>query len=616
MIRKKLILAVSIGAFIGIILATLMAYAKFSIHGKIAPGTRVASINVSYLKISEAREILQKEVDKYFAAPIKITFQGKTNMFNPKTLGLNILLEETVNEINITNANKIGLTELLNFSNSEDKNLELIATIDHEKFNAKLENQYKFSTLEPKSATFYFDENSKLAIREEQNGLAIDYEALASELKDSAKNLETNSIEITPYKKEPTVKEEDLIAQEEQIKEMLRHEFALIDPIYSDDWYLKLTDHLDWIQFVEKQKIQVPYFGETILDTPSAAFPGGNYVAIEIDQEKLNQYVDAEISKWLDRPAEPVKIYKNEEGKVVIEGKGSDGLKVQRKLLKESIEIAVANKIKNVPIPVIKIEPDLDIAQDLQALGIKERLAIGHSSYYKSPSNRVHNIKTGAGKFNGALIAPGETFSFNTTLGPVEGYTGYKKELVIKEEGTIPEYGGGICQVSTTVFRAAILAGLPIVERNEHSYAVSYYSQVMGHGLDATIYLGGADLRFSNDTGNSILIQTYVENDYELYIVFYGTSDGRKVELEGPYLSNYHNPGPTVYVDTDKLLKGETKQVEKPHTGFNALWYRYITDKNGTTTKESIATHYRAIPAKIQVGTRVETLSTLPPPET
>lgn len=607
MTKRKLILAVSIGAFIGIILATLLAYAKFSIHGKIAPGTYMANVDISYLKISEAREILQKEVDKYFATPIKITFRGNTKNFDPKDLGLNILVEETVDEIDITDANKIGLTELFRFSNSEDKNLELIATIDHGKLNTGLENQYKFSDLEPKSATFYFDENSKLAIREGQDGLAMDYEILANEFKESAKNLETKSFEITPTQKEPTVKKEDLIAQEEQIKEMLRHEFALIDPIYSDDWYLKLTDHLDWVQFVEKQKVQVPYFGETILDVPSAAFPGGNYIAIEINQEKLNQYIDAEISKWLDRPAEPVKIYKNEEGKVIIEGKGSDGLKVQRKLLKESIEIAVANKIKNVPIPVIKIQPDLDIAQDLKDLGIKERLAIGHSSYYKSPPNRVHNIKTGAGKFNGVLMAPGETFSFNNTLGPVEAYTGYKKELVIKAEGTIPEYGGGICQVSTTVFRAAMLAGLPIVERNEHSYAVSYYSQVMGHGMDATIYLGGADLRFSNDTENHILMQTYVENDYELYIVFYGTPDGRKVELEGPYLSNYHNPGPTVYVDTDDLPVGETKQVEKPHTGFKALWYRYITDKNGNTTKEQIETNYRAIPAKILVGTRVET---------
>ena len=193
-------------------------------------------------------------------------------------------------------------------------------------------------------------------------------------------------------------------------------------------------------------------------------------------------------------------------------------------------------------------------------------------------------------------------FSFNQNLGAVDGRNGYKKELVIKKEGTIPEYGGGICQVSTTMFRSVLFGGLPVVERNEHSYAVRYYSQVLGDGLDATIYLGGADLKFENNTEQHILIQTFTESDYELYIVFYGTPDGRDVELEGPYLSNYHYPGPTVYIDTDKIAEGQTKQVEKPHTGFNVLWYRHLTDKDGNKTSEPVETRYRAIPAKIWVG--------------
>ena len=153
------------------------------------------------------------------------------------------------------------------------------------------------------------------------------------------------------------------------------------------------------------------------------------------------------------------------------------------------------------------------------------------------------------------------------------------------------------------MYRAALLSGLPIVERNEHSYAVSYYSQILGHGLDATIYLGGSDLRFENNTENHILIQTYVENDYELYIVFYGTDDGRKTELEGPFLSNYHRPGPTMYIDTSSLYVGETKQVEKPHTGFKAIWYRHLELADGSKLTEEIETNYQAVPAKIWVGT-------------
>jgi vancomycin resistance protein YoaR len=384
----------------------------------------------------------------------------------------------------------------------------------------------------------------------------------------------------------PTITKERLEEQRDNIVESLRYQFVLIDPIYSDDWNVRLTEHLDWVEFAEVAMEE--------------------RIAIKINQNKLDEFVDAEISKWLDVPVDPVNIYTNEEGKVVIEGRGYDGKMVQRKHLKKAIELAVANQIRNVPIPVIDMEPEITISEDLQALGIKDRISIGHTSYYGSPGNRIHNIKTGAAKFNGEIVAPDEIFSFNTLLGPVDASTGYRKELVIKKEGTIPEYGGGLCQVSTTFYRTILFGGLPVTARREHSYAVSYYSQVLGHGLDATIYLGGQDLQFQNNTGEHILIQTFVKDDYELYVAFYGTSDGREIEMDGPYLSGYYSPGETVYEETGKLNSGQTKQVEKAHTGFKALWYRYITDKNGEQTVETINSHYKAVPAKILVGTGEE----------
>jgi vancomycin resistance protein YoaR len=151
------------------------------------------------------------------------------------------------------------------------------------------------------------------------------------------------------------------------------------------------------------------------------------------------------------------------------------------------------------------------------------------------------------------IIQPGQEFSFNTTLGIVDGSTGYRKELVIKPEGTLPEFGGGLCQVSTTMYRAILFAGLPVTDRAPHSYAVSYYSQVLGHGLDATIYLGGQDLKFTNDTGYPILVHTYTVDDYELYFDFYGTADGRSVELEGPKIYGHTKSGPTEYIETDQV---------------------------------------------------------------
>lgn len=588
--RKKLTIAIIIGSAVGISLAVVIAFAKISIHGKFPPGTFVSGIDVSYLTKQEAADKLNQEEEKYLVAPLKIKFPDKEKPLSPKELGVDFLVEETLEGLSYT-------------GHSDYKALELIVSIDHRKLEETLNTGFELAALAPKSATFYFDDSGKLAIQDGKEGIAIDREAFTKNLKNLAKNFRTENLTLEASKQPPLITKEKLEQQKTAVEESLRHTVALLDPIYSDDWYLKLSDHLDWVNFVQKQNIKVPYIKTSFLADPIEGGPGEAVIAIEINQDKLNGYIDENISKWLDRPPEPVNIYANEEGKVIIEGKGNNGRKVQRKLLKEAIELAVANKISDVTIPVLDIEPTFNISQDLQEKGVRERIGVGHTSYYRSPANRVHNIKTGAAKFNGLLIAPGETFSFNQNLGQVDASTGFKKELVIKKEGTIPEYGGGICQISTTVFRAALFAGLPIAERNQHSYAVSYYSQVLGHGLDATIYLGGADLKFTNDTGNHILIQTYTENDYELYIVLYGTSDGRSVEMEGPYLSNYHDPSPTIYENTTKLLTGETKQIEKPHTGFNALWYRHLKLADGTVQKETIETHYKAVPGKILVGT-------------
>jgi len=195
---------------------------------------------------------------------------------------------------------------------------------------------------------------------------------------------------------------------------------------------------------------------------------------------------------------------------------------------------AIINALKenrsSVQLTVDIIEPDITL-EKVNNLGIKTLLGKGESDFHGSTNARIHNIKTGASKFNGTIIKPGEEFSFNDILGSVDGKTGYQPELVIKGGQTIPEYGGGLCQLSTTVFRAAILAGLPIIERRPHSFPVKYYNP---QGFDATIYPGVSDLKFINNTEGHILLQTKIEGT-ELFVEFYGSSDERQVVMDGPY---------------------------------------------------------------------------------
>lgn len=201
-------------------------------------------------------------------------------------------------------------------------------------------------------------------------------------------------------------------------------------------------------------------------------------------------------------------------------------------------------------------------------MGINELIAYGESNYSGSPANRIFNIKVGVNKEKGTLLAQGETFSFNKYLGPVDGEHGFLPELVIKKEGTVPEFGGGLCQVSSTMFRAAMNAGFPITERRNHSYAVQYYSP---QGTDATIYPGVQDLKFINDSPAHILIWPVLEKGNHLRFYIYGTKDQRQIEFEAPY----------VY---DKQPDGSMK----------ATWGRTVTTADGTIKKQVFKSVYQS----------------------
>ena len=192
----------------------------------------------------------------------------------------------------------------------------------------------------------------------------------------------------------------------------------------------------------------------------------------------------------------------------------------------------IEGKKTRIEFVVNKIEPTIS-TENLSDLGIEELLGHGESNFKGSPKNRIYNINVALKKFHGHLIKPGEEFSFTTILGLVEKETGYKEDLVIKNNKTIPEYGGGVCQVSTTMFRVALNAGLKITERHNHAYPVQYYSP---QGTDATIYVPKPDFKFINDTTSYILIQGKIQGTV-LSFDMYGTSDGRKVELEGPFVT-------------------------------------------------------------------------------
>lgn len=231
--------------------------------------------------------------------------------------------------------------------------------------------------------------------------------------------------------------------------------------------------------------------------------------------------------------------------------------------------------------------------------GIKELIGIAKTSFAGSPTNRRHNIAVGADKLNGLLVAPDEIFSALAALRPFTVEAGYRAELVIKGNQTIPEVGGGLCQIGTTLFRATLNAGLPIMSRQNHSYRVPYYEPPVG--MDATIYDPVPDFSFRNDTGQHILLKARVEGDF-LTIEFWGTKDERVAQTTTPVVTNQTDPPPTKYIETLDLKPGEQKCTERAHPGARAVFNYVVTYPDGRETKREFKSYYRPWQAVCLVG--------------
>ncbi len=235
----------------------------------------------------------------------------------------------------------------------------------------------------------------------------------------------------------------------------------------------------------------------------------------------------------------------------------------------------------DLPIPITVQNPQHTLAET-NTLGITQRIGFGESRYLHSIPGRIHNVALTAERVNNTIVKPGEEFSFNKTLGDVSAATGFAPAYVIRNGRTELGDGGGVCQVSTTLFRALLNGGLPITKRHAHSYRVSYYELNSKPGVDATVYGGDVDLRFINDTGHDILIHTQTDSkNLYMKVELYGTSDGRTAEIVDHKVWDISPAPPPLYQSDPTLPHGVIKQVDFAATGAKASFTNVVKDKNG-----------------------------------
>jgi len=280
----------------------------------------------------------------------------------------------------------------------------------------------------------------------------------------------------------------------------------------------------------------------------------------------------------------------------------------------KAIQEKVAQGEHTVPLVFDYSEPPVTDSATAEQLGIRELIHSETSYFYGSSRERVQNIQAAAARFHGLLVAPGETFSMAQALGDITLDNGYAEALIIVGNQTIKGVGGGVCQVSTTLFRAAFFAGFPIVERHAHAYRVYYYEKVAGNrinprlaGLDATVYVPLVDFKFTNDTPYWLLMETYVNPAAStLTWKFYSTSDGRTVKWDTTGPINIVDPPPPLYRENPDLASGEIKQVDWEAQGADVVVTRTVYRNGAVYLQDTFRTHYRPWQAVYEYGPGTE----------
>lgn len=243
-----------------------------------------------------------------------------------------------------------------------------------------------------------------------------------------------------------------------------------------------------------------------------------------------------------------------------------------------------------------------------ESLGIRELVFEDSSYFYGSANARLQNIGAASSEFHGIFVPPGAVFSMADYLTDISLENGYAEALIIVGNQTVTGVGGGVCQVSTTLFRTVFFAGFPIVERHAHAYRVGYYEQQSNGwsdtnlaGLDATVYVPLVDFKFQNDTPNWLLMETYL-NGYSLNWKIYGTSDGRSVDWTTTGVTNVTEPPDPIYSEDPDLAEGEIEQVDWAVQGASVSVNRTVYRDRQVYFNDTFNTNYVAWPDQFIYG--------------
>ncbi|HNP74933.1 MAG TPA: VanW family protein [bacterium] len=593
--KRWLIITILVAFFImltiaaGIIIAFEIQYRQ-----KFFPGSKIGNISLGGLTPVQALENLEQITENIEKEGIKIIYRNHDDLYLKVTPMLSALTDPDLSRAIIDFDNHSAVYDAFAYGRNgnwwQNIKQQMTMLFTDKKFKTKVEIdeptlkknlQEQFSDLEQtvqnaKPLITWQGDNYRLDILPEQSGQSFDFAGAINELRANLEQLKNDQIELISVAAEPTVTK----SQAEQAKQLIEQVLSTTSPQFQEEnqtWIISKADLSTMLEF----------------------YRDDNEIKLGINQDGFYEWLDKNIGTTLNVEPQDANI-EMKDGKVTKLTPHVVGKQVNRLAAYQQINQGLLSDNLSFTLTVDTALPKI-VTGDINDLGINEIVGTGQSNFAGSSQNRRHNIKNGASRLHGILIKPDEEFSLITALGNIDATTGYLPELVIKGSKTVPEYGGGLCQIGTTIFRAAMASGLPITERRNHSYNVSYYLENGLPGTDATIYIPHPDVRFINNTGHYILIQYRLEGD-NLYFDFWGTKDGRTAERTTPKVWGWTSPPPTKYIETTNLAPGQKRCTESSHQGVSAAFDYIITYADGTIDKTTFSSYYRPWQAVCLIG--------------
>lgn len=573
-------------ALVALLLLALGAalYIEGRSQGKILDNVYIAGVAVGGMSPADAEASLRLRYEQFQAYPITLVYDDRVWRPRGSDIGLEVDWTYAISEaLTIGHSGPFLARWQQRFKSWTDRyDLLLPLRLDQNRLQSYLEEIARELDVPPQDAALSI-QGQQVSVQLGHAGRALEIVPSLYRIREALQVLARTPVPLTVRQTAPGVDDEAIESARHTAEQMLAGPLTL--HLGDRSWTLTIDKIGQMIRIEQRQE------------------GSGPPIAVVLDQAALRQF--------LEQIGDEVRVHPRNahfrfvEDRLQITDAGAPGVELQVERGIAQINEAILSPQRDVTLSLLVVQPKIR-EETLDELGIRGVVGVGHTTFAGSSAARAHNILTAARILDGTLIPPGETFSFIGTIGAIDESDGFVPGYSIVAGRTVLAVGGGVCQVSTTVFRAAFWAGLPITERHAHNFRVRWYEYDAPLGMDAAIFTDtGTDLKFTNNTTGYLLLQfeAYTATG-DLYAYLYGTPQKYEVTLDGPYLSNW-TPAPTdpVYVDNPNLPVGYLRQTDWAQGGVDCTIYRRILLNGQEVSSDTFFSRYQAWPNIFERGT-------------